>query len=322
MSSVIYKRISVAAAAVCFLVATSGCTGKADNPKFSGETAYKLLRKQCDFGPRPLGTPAHEATADFLLGEMKNYADTALEQKFVSDSASRHRKYDGRNIIGVFGKNRKRWIVLLAHYDTRPTADEEVNAAKAKQPILGADDGASGCAILIELARMFHEKPPQVGVVMLLVDGEDFGPSIDEMFLGAKVFARDWRQVLKPVSGLNKFEFGILLDMVGDKDLQIHKEGFSTEAAPKVVEKVWAAANELGYDKYFASGAPEISNTIQDDHLPLLAAGIKCIDVIDFNYAYWHTLEDTPDKCSAESLQVVGDVVAKVAYAETAVVNP
>jgi glutaminyl-peptide cyclotransferase len=316
MSSVIYKRISIAAAAVCFLVAISGCTGKADNPKFSGETAYKLLKKQCDFGPRPLGTPAHEATADFLLAQTKKYADMALEQKFVYDSPSRHREYNGRNIIGVFGKNRKRWIILLSHYDTRPTADEEVNAAKARQPIIGADDGASGCAVMIELARMFHEKPPQVGVVMMFVDGEDFGPSPDEMFLGAKEFAQNWRQALKPVNGLSKIEFGILLDMIGDKDLQIHKEGFSVQRAPKIVDKVWSAASELGYGKYFESGEPGIRDTIMDDHQALLAVDIPCIDVIDFNYAYWHTLEDTPDKCSAESLQVVGDVMAKVVYAE------
>lgn len=315
MSSVICKRISVIVAAVCFLVTMSGCSGKADNPKFSGENAYKLLKKQCDFGPRPLGTTAHEATADFLLAQMKTYADKAFEQKFVYDSYSRHRRYNGRNIIGVFGKNAKRWIVLLSHYDTRPSADQEVNYAKKRQPILGADDGASSTAVLIELARMLHEKAPQVGVVMLLVDGEDFGPSPDEMFLGAKEFAQNWQHVLKP-AGITKLEYGILLDMVGDKDLEIHKEAFSVNQAPKIVDKVWSAASELGYGKYFPSDEPRLQDTIMDDHQTLLEVHIPCIDVIDFNYAYWHTLEDTPDKCSAESLQVVGDVIAKVVYGE------
>ena len=314
-SSAIRYRLSVAAA-VLFILVLSGCTGGAGASKFDGKNAYALLKRQCDLGPRPLGTPAHEATAGFLTAHMKEYADRQFEQKFTHESPSRKRVYTGRNIFGVFGKNPKRWVLLLAHYDTRPTADEEVDPAKAKKPIPGANDGASGCAALLELARVFHEKPAEVGVVMMFVDGEDFGPSIDEMFLGSKAFAEKWREVMKPVPGFREFEYGILLDMVGDRDLLFRKESYSMQRAPEIVNKIWTAADELGYGKYFSDAKPGLGQMIQDDHLPLLTAGIKCVDVIDFDYPYWHTLEDTPDKCSAASLQVIGDVIRRVVYSE------
>ena len=145
-------------------------------------------------------------------------------------------------------------------------------------------------------------------------DGEDFGATPDEMLLGSKAFAQHWEQVMKPVKGFARFEYGILLDMVGDRDLAIYQENFSAEAAPDVVNKVWSAAAELGYRNVFI---PEKKYSIEDDHQPLLAAGIRCIDVIDFDYAPWHTLDDTPDKCSPESLKVVGDVITKVVYSES-----
>ena len=174
----------------------------------------------------------------------------------------------------------------------------------------------------MELARLFHDRKPGVGVVVLFVDGEDFGAAPDEMFLGSKAFAENWRSVMKPAKGFREFDYGLLLDMVGDKDLQIRKEGFSAQVAPDLVAKVWAAAGELGYVNYFKPDKPDHRHTIQDDHLPLLAAGIKCIDIIDFDYAYWHTLDDTADKCSAESLKVVGDVVARVVYSESETPEP
>lgn len=312
------NRLPVAAAAVFLILILSGCTGGAGVPKFDGNNAYALLKRQCDFGPRPLGTPAHEKTADFLAAELKKYADRQFEQSFTYQSPSRKRAYTGRNIFGVFGKDRKRWVLLLAHYDTRPTADEEVDHAKARQPILGANDGASGCAVLLELAKMLHKKLADTGVVIAFIDGEDFGPGVDEMFIGSKAFAEKWREVMKPVRGFDKFEYGVLLDMVGDKDLEIRKESYSTQRAPDIVAKIWNAAAELEYDKYFNSAKPGLGQMIQDDHLPLLAGGIKCVDVIDFDYPYWHTLEDTPDKCGAASLQIVGDVVTRVVYSEPA----
>jgi glutaminyl-peptide cyclotransferase len=318
MLSIFQKRSAGAALAILLLSISAGCVGKTSST-FTGETDFNLFKRQCEFGPRPPGTAAHEKTADFLHATLKQYADQVFEQKFTHEDKQPSRRFTGRNVIGVFGKNRSRWILLMAHWDTRPTADQEIDPQKRRKPILGANDGASGCAVLLELARMFHEQNPQVGVIIAFVDGEDYGPGPDEMFLGSLELAKNWRQVMQPVKGFHKFEYGVLLDMVGDKDLQIYKEAFSNGKAPKIVEKVWGAAKDLGYDTYFKPRQPNTGDMIQDDHLPMLAAGIDCIDVIDFDYAPWHTLDDTLDKCSPESLKIVGDVVAKVIYDEPSI---
>jgi Zn-dependent M28 family amino/carboxypeptidase len=169
--------------------------------------------------------------------------------------------------------------------------------------------------VLLELARIFHERKPEVGVLMVFFDGEDYGPTGNDMYLGSKHFAADLRDSLSVNGKPVKIEYGILLDMVGDRNLGIYREGHSVDAAPEVVEKVWSAAKELGYQDRFR---PQVKYTVDDDHVPLIKAGIKCIDVIDFDYGPWHTLDDTPQKCSAESLKAVGDVIARVVYEEKA----
>lgn len=279
-------------------------TPPTDRPKFDKDKAFALLEKQCSFGPRPVGSEAHRKTRDFLLEEMKKYADTTVAQDFT------YKDLPLTNIIGVFNPKAKRSVLLCAHWDTRPRADQEIDADKQKKPILGANDGASGVAILLEIARNFKEKSPEVGVIIVLLDGEDYGffdgspDHGDGVLLGAKHFAKTYR-----TQGYNP-DFGILLDMVGDKDLGIPMEDNSPIGTN---EKVFRIAREIGYEKYFLSDKHQ---TITDDHLPLIRAGIRCIDLIDFDYAAWHTLDDTPDKCSAESLGIVGNVVAEVVYRE------
>jgi Zn-dependent M28 family amino/carboxypeptidase len=209
------------------------------------------------------------------------------------------------NIFAIFNENANKRIMLCAHWDTRPTADEELDPANRKKPILGANDGASGVAVLLELARQFKVKRPQVGIIIALWDGEDYGPDINNMLMGSRYFAKNMGK-LRPT-------YGILLDMVGDKDLQIYKEANSVYAAPELVERVWRKAGELGYRKYFPDS---VKYTIIDDHVPLIEAGVPFIDLIDFDYPYWHTLQDTVDKCSPDSLRIVGEVVAAVVYAE------
>jgi Zn-dependent M28 family amino/carboxypeptidase len=168
---------------------------------------------------------------------------------------------------------------------------------------MGANDGASGVAILLEIARMLKAKPAAVPVWIVLFDGEDYGPGVDRMFLGAKHFAANLPAGVPRV--------GVLLDMVGDKNLEIFKEIHSVQRASAVVNSVWETAQSLGYRAQF-NPAPKYA--IQDDHLPLLDRGIAMIDVIDFDYPPWHTLGDTVDKCSAASLDVVGEVVASWTY--------
>jgi Zn-dependent M28 family amino/carboxypeptidase len=172
-------------------------------------------------------------------------------------------------------------------------------------PILGANDGASGVAILLELSRIFHQKPPDVKVVVVLFDGEDYGKRTDDMLLGSRYFARKMKRRWRP-------DYGILIDMVGDKDLNIYIEPISANAAPEIVKKVWELAEELQLEGIYR----EIGPAVMDDHVPLIKAGIKCIDIIDFDYPYWHTLEDTPDKCNKKSLETVGKLLLELVYSE------
>ncbi len=279
-----------------------GCFAQANPPKFDSANAFSILQKQCDFGPRPVGTSAHEKTRDYLFGELRKSADAAELQNFTY--TYKGTTYKLSNIIAHFGTSKEPGILLSAHWDTRPTADQELEKADQKKPILGADDGASGVAVLLEMARMFHEKAPAVPVTIVLFDGEDFGPTGKDMFLGSRQFA----------SHMNKadYKYGILLDMVGDKTLEVFREGNSEADAKFVSDKIWKAAQDLG----FAAFKDKVKYTIGDDHIPLSQAGLPCADVIDFDYAYWHTLGDTVDKCSPESLRVVGETIAKVVYSE------
>ncbi len=190
-------------------------------------------------------------------------------------------------------------VCLFAHWDTRPSADQELDEANQLKPIPGANDGASGVAVLVELARALKGKlPANVGVQYVLVDGEDLGPGLDEMFLGADYYAK---QMTK-----GSANYGILLDMIGDKDLHVPKEPNSMRMAPTLVKELYLHAARVNLRDAFPS---VIGPEILDDHLPLNEAGLPTIDLIDFDYAPWHTLGDTPDKCSAASLGKVGKLL-------------
>lgn len=271
-------------------------------PAFDSANAWAMLVKQCDFGPRPVGSPAHEKMRSWLLDEMRKYADVTAAQDFT------YKGHPLTNVIGVFNRDAKRQVLLCAHWDTRPTADQELDPAKKKLPILGASDGASGVAVLLELAREFKAQKPAVGVVMVMLDGEDFGSfEKDEgVLLGAKYFAAHHK-------GYHP-DLGVLLDMVGDKSLDIRREPNSQNFAPGTNDKFFRIAKELGYGKSIID--EPMQYPITDDHIPLNQANIPTIDIIDFDYAYWHTLDDTPEHCSAESLAAVGNTLAELVYRE------
>jgi len=273
-------------------------------PAFDSVRAFALLKRQCDFGPRPVGGAAHERTRDFLAAQLRLYTNSVELQNFQYTYGGKI--YHLSNIIAKFGNTKSPGVLLCAHWDTRPTSDEELNPNDRKKPIMGADDGASGVAVLIELARCFHLKPPQVPVTIVLFDGEDFGETVDDMLLGSRHFAGTLGN--KP-----NFRYGILLDMIGDKELDIYRERNSQIAAPAVVDKIWKAAADLGYRTSFINS---IKYSMDDDHIPLIRAGLPCVDLIDFDYPYWHTLKDTPDKCSPQSLKIVGDTLVRVVYEE------
>lgn len=209
------------------------------------------------------------------------------------------------NVVASFSLQKTERILLCAHWDSRPWADQDPNSENRDQPVLGANDGASGVAVLLEVARHIQLAEPKYGVDIVLFDGEDSGlpGQPDSYALGAQHFAKNKDFRYRP-------KFGILLDMVGDKDLQIYQEENSVNYAPQIVERIWDRAQGLGSSSFFASPGYQVT----DDHLPLLNVGIPCVNLIDFDYEYWHTLADTPDKCSPESLAEVGRLILSLLY--------
>jgi len=273
-------------------------------PLFDGAGAFAFLTAQTDFGPRTPNSEAHARCLAYLEAELAKSAETVVMQNFVEQG------YDNEtlrltNVFASFNAKAEKRVLLLAHWDSRPRADQDPNPANRTKPVLGANDGASGVAVLLELARIMKQTPPSVGVDILLVDGEDYGKESDlgKYFLGAKHFAKTIPRTYKPM-------FGILLDMIGDADLRIPMEQNSMKFAPQVLSMVFSSAQELGIMQF----APVPGEQIEDDHLALNEAGIPTIDLIDFQYPYWHTVQDTPDKCSPASLEAVGTVLVYVLY--------
>lgn len=275
-------------------------------PRFDGAAAYELVVRQVAFGPRVPGTAGHRAMAEWLEDYLSERADTLILQRF------NHVTLDGEtlplvNFLARFRPSASPSMLLLAHWDTRPISDQALEPEDREKPVPGANDGASGTAVLLQLADMLHRVPPPRGVDVLLVDGEDYGDFTagHDVFLGSRYFASHLPQGYAA-------EYGVLLDMVGDRDLDIYVEGNSNQLAPDVVDRVWGVAHRLGFSDVFHR---RVRHTINDDHIPLNEAGIPTINVIDFDdYPYWHTPEDTPDKVSASSLGVVGAVMTRLVY--------
>lgn len=279
----------------------------ADRPTFDGAAAFSLLETQVAFGPRIPGSQGREDQLAWMQELLGPLADTVFTDDFTY-SASDGNELALTNLHARFGPTSGPRVLLLTHWDTRPWADQSANEDEREQPVPGANDGASGTAILLGLAAMFHEQAPPLGVELLFVDGEDYGPGTEDMFLGARHYAETRAADDSPI-------FGILLDMVGDAQPRFPTEPYSVEAASQVVQRVWGIARQLGYGSFFPM---DMGARIQDDHLPLISAGIPTINIIDFDYgpshSYWHTLEDTPDKTSPRTLAMVGEVVAEVVY--------
>lgn len=274
-------------------------------PAFDGDRAFALLQRQCDFGPRVPGTTAHAETRAFLVAELQKFADNVVEQSFEHTIDRLQQTVTLTNIIAGFNLQAGRRVLLCAHWDSRPWADQDPDSSRHDEPVMGANDGASGVAVLLEIAAVLKANPPAVGVDLILFDGEDLGaPGESRSYaIGAQHFAAAKDARYNPM-------FGILLDMVGDRDLTIYQEGNSVRFASSVVERVWNLASRLGVKEFM----PGVRHEVFDDHVPLLETGIPVIDLIDFDYPYWHTTADTPDKCSAESLAKVGKVVLAAVY--------
>ena len=267
---------------------------------FDGKRAFTWLTRQCSFGPRVPGTAAHDSCFAFLVSTLRDYATEVEVDTFTYDSPVLNDEVRLMNVVARFRPEWKQRVLLGAHWDTRAWADRDPIPAKRHLPVLGANDGASGVAILLEIARLLKKNPPEVGVDIVLFDGEDLGTEADPngWFRGSNRYVEETSDKPPPL-------FVIVIDMVGKKDLALHWEGKSRELASNIVDLVWGEANTLGVRSFRS----DVRHTVFDDHTPFLNAGIPAVDIIDFDYPSWHTTHDTPDKCSPESLEGVGRVL-------------
>jgi len=252
--------------------------------QFDGQRAYEHVLAQEAIGPRPTGSQAGWTTGDYIIQQLEALGWEVETQEFL------FRGVKGRNVIGKAGQGPV--VIIGAHYDTRPAADQDPDPANRQQPILGANDGASGVAVLLELARVLDRQALDRQVWLAFFDAEDRGRLDGWPFsVGAREMAQNL--VVRP-------QAVVVVDMIGDADQNIYYERNSN---PALSAELWTIAAELGYSDTII---PQPKYTIIDDHLPFVEQGIPAVDMIDFDYPYWHTLEDTADKVSPTSLERVG----------------
>lgn len=255
--------------------------------QFSGQQAYQKIVDQLAFGPRYPGSDGHKAVIEYIATDLESSGWDVEHQQLKIDGHSVH------NLIAHQGDSPPE-IILGAHYDTRVWADQDPDPALRGQPVPGANDGASGVAVLLELARVLpYENRSNTWLVFF--DAEDQGkiPGWD-WILGSTAFVQNANIEPQAV---------VIVDMIGDADLNIYLEKNSN---PQLSQEIWQQASQLGYQEKFIN---EEKYSILDDHTPFLEAGIPAVDIIDFDYPYWHTTQDDLDRVSAESLQTVGDTL-------------
>lgn len=282
-----------------FALALAACGEQAPPREFDGARAFEYIERQLAFGPRVPGTEAHRRMAEWLESELRSRADTVVAQRW-SHVTTKGDTLAMVNLIARFNAGAPERLLFLAHWDSRPRADAPASR-DSTAPVPGANDGGSGVALLLGVADALKAAPPEVGVDLLFVDGEDYGDftaTPSDVLIGSRHYAANQVSGPKPL-------YAVLFDLVADRDLQIYQEGNSLVGAPEVVNLVWETARRVGHAGSFID-TPR--HTLIDDHLELQKAGIRAIDVVDFDYPAWHTPEDTIDKVSAASLQVVGDV--------------
>ena len=286
-----------------FIIFLFGCNSNV--PIFDEDHAFEYLLTQCKFGPRNPGSDGYYACREFLISELKGYTDEVIIQDFSYQEKKKNNSYEMQNIIARFNPDAEFQTIISAHWDTRPWADQDVNFNLHEQAIIGANDGASGVAVLLELAKVLAQNPPPIGVNLIFFDGEDLGisgqnPSYCQ---GSKYFSENL-PIPRPNEAIN-------LDMVGDKQLSIPIERYSLEFHPKLVRYLWDRAKVMELDAFVG----RVEYAIYDDHVLMNdVGGIPSVDLIDFRYPnsytnYWHTMNDIPENCSKESLGQVGKLM-------------
>ena len=288
-------------------------------PSFSADSALGFVQKQVDFGPRNPNSEGHEQALNYLTEQLREYAgrDSVYQQRFEVAG------YDGdtlslTNVVAAFNVFAADRILLCAHWDTRPRTDQDPDFTKEGEPMIGANDGGSGVAVLLELARIFKDNPPPIGVDILLFDGEDYGKQgeTEMYFLGSRHWSKN-----QPVPNYQP-RFGILLDMVGGKDAVFPKERFSMSESVALVNAIWSIAGELGHETLFPD---EIGRYVQDDHIVMnQELDFPTIDIIHHNLPsvdqpktfpnFWHTSQDNMENIDPATLKVVGEVLLELIY--------
>jgi hypothetical protein len=272
-------------------------------PEPDGERAFRHLEAQVEFGARVPGSAAMLRCRQYLLQELARHTDHVRVQSFSMLDPYGPDSLRLANLMAHFYPDRAARVLLAAHYDSRPRADRDSGAA-ADLPVPGANDGASGVAALLEVAEALGQWDPGVGVDVVFFDGEDYGASgdLDFYLLGSKYFAS--------TMGSYRPRAMLLLDMVGDRNLRIPMEGYSSMRAPDLVRLVFSVADSLQAPGFVAVPG----DTVYDDHVPFLERGIRAVDLIDFDYPPWHTSRDLPQECSPASLESVTRVVLHVLW--------
>jgi len=271
---------------------------------FDAQRALGYLKDICNIGPRISGSEGMNQQQELIKKHFEAQGGKVEFQRFKARQLSQKQPVDMANIIVSWYPDRPRRVIICSHYDTRPIADQEADRRKWKEPFVSANDGGSGVAFLMEMAHHMKDLKTEVGVDFVLFDGEEYiFEREDKYFLGSQNFGMTYRKS-RP-----KFAYigAILLDMIGGKGAKFPKEPNSLLAAGPLVESVWKTAAEL---KCAAFVQQQGNTAVEDDHTALNRNGIPAIDVIDFDYAHWHKLSDTPDKCAPESLEQVAKVLS------------
>jgi len=290
---------------------------KLTSPEFNADSAYAYTKAQVDFGPRIPSTPAHAKCADYLVAKLKSFGGQVTVQQAPAKT------YDGKthqlkNIIAAFYPEKTQRVLITAHWDARPFSDQDPDPAMKDKAFEAANDGASGVAVILEMARQIKEKQPEVGVDFILWDIEDYGSANDQTpnettwCIGSQYWAKN-----PHVKGY-KALYAINLDMVGGSNAQFTQDELSRKYAPNVVNKVWNIAGEIGYGNYFINVS---SGSLVDDHFWINQAGVPAIDVIHYSdaagfYSNWHTQLDNLNNIDRNTLKAVGQTMLETIYRE------
>lgn len=275
-------------------------------PPFDGEEAFRSVETQVAFGPRIPGTEGHAKALRWLDASLRKVCPDVQTRSFTGINALTGESAEGTNLIASFQPERKDRIFIGAHWDTRAHADRDPDPAMRRSPVPGASDGASGVAVLLGLADVFRANPPPYGVDLLFFDFEDQGiEGKKETFcIGSRFFAAG--------ASLTGFRprFGIVVDMVGRKDLRIAHELGSIDSAPLLMDMIFTIGGRIAPEAF----SDPTEYRIYDDHMPFVEAGIPAVDIIGYPFPEWHTVADLPDICSPASMENIGNVILELLY--------